>query len=130
MTEANFGWLIRSVHRWSASMIVLMMILHVFRVYLTGGFKKPREIIIFFSLLYGIYTSIFMYDTFYSIPSSNIIAFIKGFNLVLKNGYILVQICHFTDTHVFFLSSLNTSQMVNFYAWIVKGIDCDITNVL
>ncbi|KAL3646572.1 hypothetical protein CASFOL_009539 [Castilleja foliolosa] len=41
MTEANFGWLIRSVHRWSASMMVLMMILHVFRVYLTGGFKKP-----------------------------------------------------------------------------------------
>lgn len=43
MTEANFGWLIRSVHRWSASMMVLMMILHVFRVYLTGGFKKPHE---------------------------------------------------------------------------------------
>ncbi|KAL3648254.1 DNA-directed 5'-3' RNA polymerase [Castilleja foliolosa] len=43
MTEANFGWLIRSVHRWSASMMVLMMILHVFRVYLTGGFKKPKN---------------------------------------------------------------------------------------
>ncbi len=24
--------------------MVLMMILHVFRVYLTGGFKKPREL--------------------------------------------------------------------------------------
>lgn len=44
MTEVNFGWLIRSIHRWSASMMVLMMILHVFRVYLTGGFKKPREL--------------------------------------------------------------------------------------
>ena len=44
MTDVNFGWLIRSVHRWSASMMVLMMILHVFRVYLTGGFKKPREL--------------------------------------------------------------------------------------
>ncbi|VAI84359.1 unnamed protein product [Triticum turgidum subsp. durum] len=44
MTEANFGWLIRSVHRWSASMMVLMMIMHVFRVYLTGVFKKPREL--------------------------------------------------------------------------------------
>ncbi|KAI3952303.1 hypothetical protein MKW92_011936 [Papaver armeniacum] len=43
MTEANFGWLIRSVHRWSASMMVLMMILHVFRVYLTGGFKNPAN---------------------------------------------------------------------------------------
>jgi cytochrome b6 len=44
MTEVNFGWLIRSVHRWSERMMVLNMILHVCRVYLTGGFKKPREL--------------------------------------------------------------------------------------
>ena len=44
MLDTNFGWLIRSVHRWCASMMVLMMVLHVFRVYLTGGFKKPREL--------------------------------------------------------------------------------------
>ena len=44
MNEVSFGWLIRSIHRWSASMMVLMMILHIFRVYLTGGFKKPREL--------------------------------------------------------------------------------------
>ena len=44
MTSVNFGWLIRSIHRWSASMMVLMLVLHVFRVYLTGGFKKPREL--------------------------------------------------------------------------------------
>jgi cytochrome b6 len=44
ITDVNLGWLIRSIHRWSASMMVLMMILHIFRVYLTGGFKKPREL--------------------------------------------------------------------------------------
>jgi len=44
MNEVNFGWLIRSIHKWSASMMVLMMILHIFRVYLTGGFKRPREL--------------------------------------------------------------------------------------
>jgi cytochrome b6 len=44
MTSVNFGWLNRSIHRWSASMMVMMMVLHVFRVYLTGGFKKPREL--------------------------------------------------------------------------------------
>jgi cytochrome b6 len=44
MTNVNVGWLIRSIHRWSASMMVLNMILHVCRVYLTGGFKKPREL--------------------------------------------------------------------------------------
>ena len=44
MTDVNFGWLIRSIHRWSASMMVLALVLHVFRVYLTGGFKRPREL--------------------------------------------------------------------------------------
>ena len=44
MNEVSFGWLIRSIHRWSASMMVLMLILHSFRVYLTGGFKNPREL--------------------------------------------------------------------------------------
>ena len=44
ITSVHFGWLIRSVHRWSASMMVLTMILHTFRVYLTRRFKKPREL--------------------------------------------------------------------------------------
>lgn len=44
MTEVNFGWLIRSIHRWSASFMVISLLLHIFRVYLTGGFKKPREL--------------------------------------------------------------------------------------
>jgi cytochrome b6 len=29
MNEVNFGWLIRSIHRWSASMMVLMMIYEI-----------------------------------------------------------------------------------------------------
>lgn len=44
MNDAALGWLIRSLHRWPASMMVLLMILHAFRVYLTGGFKRPREL--------------------------------------------------------------------------------------
>ena len=43
--KVHFGWLTRSAHRWSSSLMVLTLILHVSRVYLTGGFKKPRELI-------------------------------------------------------------------------------------
>jgi len=39
MTEVNFGWLIRPVHRWSASMMVLIMIPHLPSLP-NGGFKK------------------------------------------------------------------------------------------
>jgi len=67
MTEVNFGWLIRSIHRWSASMMVLMMILHVFRVYLTGGFKRPRELTWMTGVVLGVLTVSFGV-TGYSLP--------------------------------------------------------------
>ena len=41
----HFGWILRSLHRWSSGLMVLTLISHVSRVYLTGGFKKPREAI-------------------------------------------------------------------------------------
>ncbi|KAL0313688.1 UNVERIFIED_CONTAM: cytochrome [Sesamum calycinum] len=72
MTEANFGWLIRSVHRWSASMMVLMMILHVFRVYLTGGFKKPRELTWVTGVVLAVLTTSFGV-TGYSLPRDQIV---------------------------------------------------------
>jgi cytochrome b6 len=43
--HVNLGWFIRSIHRWSSGVMVLVLILHIIRVYLTGGFKKPRELI-------------------------------------------------------------------------------------
>lgn len=67
MTQVNFGWLIRSLHRWSASMMVLMMILHIFRVYLTGGFKQPRELTWITGVLLAVLTVSFGV-TGYSLP--------------------------------------------------------------
>mmetsp|Transcript_5823 Transcript_5823/g.13885 ORF Transcript_5823/g.13885 Transcript_5823/m.13885 type:complete len:220 (-) Transcript_5823:1483-2142(-) len=42
--EVSFGWLVRSIHRTSSGLMVLVLLLHVSRVYLTAGFKKPREL--------------------------------------------------------------------------------------
>nr|YP_009297342.1 cytochrome b6 [Erythrotrichia carnea]AOM66685.1 cytochrome b6 [Erythrotrichia carnea] len=67
MTSVNLGWLIRSIHRWSASMMVLTMILHSFRVYLTGGFKRPRELTWVTGVLLAVLTVSFGV-TGYSLP--------------------------------------------------------------
>ena len=37
------SWLVWSTHRWSSGIMFQMIVLHVSRVYFTGGFKKPRE---------------------------------------------------------------------------------------
>ena len=43
MNNVRFGWLIRSIHSWSASLMIAACILHMLRVYITGSYKKPRE---------------------------------------------------------------------------------------
>lgn len=44
MAEVKFGWLIRSVHAWSANLMVLAAFLHLFSVLLMKSYRKPREI--------------------------------------------------------------------------------------
>lgn len=42
--EVSFGWYIRGLHKWAATLMIAAVILHQMRVYFTGGYRKPREI--------------------------------------------------------------------------------------
>ncbi len=44
MTTAHAGWLYRQVHAWGANLMILVVFLHMLRTFLTGSFKKPREL--------------------------------------------------------------------------------------
>ena len=44
MTRVPFGWLVRSIHSWSANLMILSAFLHMFSVYLLGAYSKPREL--------------------------------------------------------------------------------------
>ncbi len=41
--DVPFGNLLRNMHRWGGHAMVITMWLHMFRVFLTGSYKKPRE---------------------------------------------------------------------------------------
>jgi len=43
MTEAPLGWIIRSVHIWSASFMIAIVFLHLFSIWITKSYRKPRE---------------------------------------------------------------------------------------
>ena len=43
--HVNLGWFIEPIDGWSSGIMVLIFIVHIFRVYLRGDFKKPREFI-------------------------------------------------------------------------------------
>ena len=38
------GLIIRQIHHWAALMFVVALVVHMFRVFFTGAFRKPREI--------------------------------------------------------------------------------------
>ena len=44
MNNVRFGWLIRSIHSWSASLMIAFCVAHMLRVFITGSYKKPREL--------------------------------------------------------------------------------------
>lgn len=39
-----FGWFVRGIHHWGASAMVILVTLHMLRVFIWGAYKKPREI--------------------------------------------------------------------------------------
>lgn len=44
MNGVAFGWLIRGIHHWGASLMVLLVFVHMLRVFVTASFKYPREL--------------------------------------------------------------------------------------
>jgi len=43
-TQVPLGWLIRGLHHWGASAMIVLVVLHMLRVILLGAYKYPREI--------------------------------------------------------------------------------------
>ena len=43
-TQVPAGWLIRGLHHWGASAMVVLVVLHMIRVILYGAYKYPREV--------------------------------------------------------------------------------------
>ena len=44
ISKVQFGWLIRSIHSWTANLFILTTLIHMFSVYFGKAYRKPREI--------------------------------------------------------------------------------------
>jgi cytochrome b6 len=60
MTQVRFGWLIRSLHSWSANVMIAALFIHMFSVFFLRAYRRPREItwisgafLFFLSLAFG-----------------------------------------------------------------------------
>jgi quinol---cytochrome c reductase cytochrome b subunit, bacillus type len=42
--DVTLGWLVRGMHRWGASVFIILMFFHMARVFIFGAYKYPREL--------------------------------------------------------------------------------------
>jgi quinol-cytochrome oxidoreductase complex cytochrome b subunit len=42
--EVAFGWLIRGIHHWGATLMVIVVFLHMLRTFYYAAYKYPREV--------------------------------------------------------------------------------------
>jgi len=61
VTELTGGRLIRGLHHWGASLMIIVVVLHMLQVFLWGAYKKPREatwlvgcVLLLVTLAYGL----------------------------------------------------------------------------
>jgi menaquinol-cytochrome c reductase cytochrome b subunit len=137
--EVAFGVIVRGMHHWGASLVIVMMFLHTLRVFFTGSYKKPRElnwvvgVLIFFVMLaLGVTGYLLPWDmkayfaTAVVLQIAESIPILGGFaKTLLAGGEIIgaATLARFFAIHVFFLpAALLGLLAAHFYMIRKQGI--------
>ncbi|EDL57571.1 cytochrome b N-terminal domain-containing protein [Gimesia maris] len=52
-TQVDLGWFVRGLHHYTAHMMIVAIVVHIFLVIISAGYRKPKEFIYWTSLLIG-----------------------------------------------------------------------------
>jgi quinol-cytochrome oxidoreductase complex cytochrome b subunit len=139
MNGVAFGWLIRGVHHWGASLMVLIVFFHMLRTFYFGAYKYPRE----FTWVTGVFLLLLtlgMGFTGYLLPwnqraywattvatsIAGTVPFIGNFiNQVLRGGSDLsgVTLARFFSVHIWWLPAMIAALIgIHLYMVIRLGI--------
>ncbi|MFC5234023.1 cytochrome b, partial [Pseudonocardia zijingensis] len=92
--DVRGGLFIRQVHHWSALLFMAAMVVHMFRTYFTGAFRKPREANWVIGVLL-LFLGFFAGFTGYSLPDD----LLSGTGLRIASGFTLAVPVVGTWTH-------------------------------
>ncbi|MDN5858444.1 MAG: cytochrome bc complex cytochrome b subunit [Pseudonocardia sp.] len=92
--EVRGGLFVRQLHHWAALLFVAAMVVHMFRTFFTGAFRKPREANWVIGVLL-LFLGFFAGFTGYSLPDD----LLSGTGLRIASGFILAVPVIGTWTH-------------------------------
>lgn len=139
MTGVSFGWLIRGIHHWGASLMILVLFIHMLRTYFFAAYKYPREftwltgvLLLFLTLGMGFTGYLLPWDqraywaTTVGTSIAGTVPFIGNFiNQVLRGGADLsaVTLARFFSVHIWWFPALIAAFIgVHLYMVIRLGI--------
>ena len=139
MNGVAFGWLIRGIHHWGASLMVLIVFFHMLRTYFFGAYKYPREftwvtgvLLLLLTLGMGFTGSLLPWDqraywaTTVGTSIAGTVPFIGNFiNQVLRGGPDLsaVTLARFFSVHIWWFPAIIAGLIgVHLYMVIRLGI--------
>ncbi len=135
LTELTAGSLIRGLHHWGASMIIVVVVLHMVQVFLYGAYKKPREttwmigvVLLLVTLAYGLTGYLLPWDNrayWGTTVTTQIAAMSPGLGSYLtqllgaSNGVGVVTFARFYAVHVLILPPA-TILLVALHVFLVR----------
>ena len=137
--KVAFGVIVRGMHHWGASLVIVMMFLHTLRVFFTGSYKHPREMnwvvgVLIFAVMLGLgFTGYLLpwdnkayFATQVGIKIAASVPFIgESLQTLLQGGDIVgaQTIARFFALHVFFLPAVLLALLaVHFFLIRKQGI--------
>ncbi len=139
MTGVSYGWLIRGIHHWGASLMVLIVFFHMLRTFFFSAYKYPREftwvtgvVLLLLTLGMGFTGYLLPWDqraywaTTVGTSIAGTVPFIGNFiNFVLRGGPDLsaVTLARFFSVHIWWFPALIAAFIgVHLYMVIRLGI--------
>ncbi|MBC7927346.1 MAG: cytochrome b N-terminal domain-containing protein [Bryobacteraceae bacterium] len=135
MTELTGGAMMRGLHHWGASIMIIVVVLHMVQVFLWGAYKKPREgtwivgvFLLLLTLAYGLTGYLLPWDNrayWGTIVATQIGASIPGAGpwitrlLAAENGIGVATFARFYAIHVLVLPPA-TLLLVAFHVFLVR----------
>jgi len=135
LTELTGGRLIRGLHHWGASMMIVVVVLHMVQVFVYGAYKKPREatwmvgiVLLLLTLAYGLTGYLLPWDNrayFGTVVSTQIAATAPVLGPYLtqllgsQNGIGVVTFARFFGLHVLLLPPL-TMLLIGVHVYLVR----------
>ncbi|HYO82085.1 MAG TPA: cytochrome b N-terminal domain-containing protein [Bryobacteraceae bacterium] len=135
MTELTGGAMIRGLHHWGASLMIVVVVLHMVQVFLWGAYKKPREatwmigvILLLLTLAYGLTGYLLPWDNrayWGTVVATQIGASVPGAGpwverlLGSENGIGAVTFARFYAIHVLLLPPA-TLALIGLHVYLVR----------